>query len=275
MQHDDAPLPVVTYRLNSPPDAFMDHVMLTLVGKGPRFLIDAGYKDGAGEVIDWLKESGHADSVEALLLTHHHHDHLGAAAAVCAELNIRALAHPLELELMRESAPSLPLGPLREGERIRAGGVELEPILTPGHSPGHLSFWWEKERVLFGGDNILRTITTWIGPPHGSLIGYLDSLKRVRELNPRLIFSGHGPPVKDPAARIDALLRHRAQREVEVIACLSKGLSTPAQVAECVYGKVSSGRLKMVATMMESHLEKLVLEGKVRAEKDQYFLVSS
>ena len=56
---------------------------------------------------------------------------------------------------------------------------------------------------------------------------------------------------------------------------MSEGMETPERVAERIYGKVPPHRLKMVATMIESHLEKLMDEGRVRAEEGRYFLVSS
>jgi len=130
----------------------MDHVLLTLVGEGPFLLIDAGYAERAAETLAWLGEAAGGD-LALLLLTHHHRDHMGGGEAVCAATGAEARAHPAEVALMAERAPGLKPLPLAEGAEVRAGGVALEALLTPGHSPGHLSFWWRERKILFGGDN--------------------------------------------------------------------------------------------------------------------------
>ncbi|MEE9256925.1 MAG: MBL fold metallo-hydrolase, partial [bacterium] len=132
-----------TLRVEAPPGSHMDHVNVILAGEGPFVLIDAGYPEGAGEVIAWCEKTA-GDRIEALLLTHHHHDHLGGAEAIARATGAASYAHPAEIALMKERAPTLSLTPLEGGDIFRAGGIALEAILTPGHSPGHLSFWWSE-----------------------------------------------------------------------------------------------------------------------------------
>ncbi|MEE9276432.1 MAG: MBL fold metallo-hydrolase [bacterium] len=264
-------LPIRTLRLSSPPNSFMDHVVLILVGEGPGILIDAGYAEGADETLAWLKEAA-ADGPGLLLLTHHHHDHFGGAEAVLARTGAPARAHPREIALMAEKRPGVEVLPIEGGERVRMGGVELEAVLTPGHSPGHLAFWWAERRVLFGGDNVLGEITTWVGPPHGNLRDFLASVERVRDLAPEVIYPGHGPPLRNPGERIGEILRHRARREEQVLEALAEGLDTPERIAGRIYAGMEERVVAMGATMVVSHLEKLIEEGRVRAGEGKYLL---
>ena len=266
--HEDG---VRTLRVASPPGSHMKHVLVTLVGEGPYILIDAGYPERADEVVSWVKEET-GGSLDALLLTHHHHDHLGGAEAIAAATGAASWAHPVEIELMKECAPSLAPAPLEDGGIVRLGDIELKAVLTPGHSPGHLAFWWEERSILFGGDNVLMETSTWVGPPRGSLRGYLESLEVERALAPRVIYSSHGTPVKDPQGRIEALLRHRDKREGQVLKALSGGVDTPEEMAASIYRGLGEKTMRIGTAMLAGHLEKLIEEGRVRREGERYFL---
>ncbi len=249
----------------------MDHVLVTLVGEGPHILIDSGYEEGIEKVRPWVMENS-GGGPEVLLLTHHHYDHLGGGEAIVEATGARVYAHPVEIELMKERAPGLEPVPLEDGEKIQVGGVELEVFLTPGHSPGHLAFWWKERDILFGGDNVLMPNSTWVGPPRGNLTHYLETLEKIRTLAPRVIFPGHGPPVTDPAGRIEALLRHRAQRETQVLTALSEGLETPEEMAQRIYRGMEERVIQIGTTMIIAHLEKLVEDGRVENREGKYAL---
>ncbi|OGL66069.1 MAG: hypothetical protein A3J27_01195 [Candidatus Tectomicrobia bacterium RIFCSPLOWO2_12_FULL_69_37] len=267
--HDDL---IRTRRVPAPAGLYMDHVNVILLGRGPCALFDAAYAETAEEVIGWLRQAA-PGGLQTLILTHHHRDHLGGATALCEATGAQAYAHPIEIPLMKARQPSLEVKPIEDGERVRAGEAELEAVLTPGHSPGHLSFWWEEKRILFGGDNVLLPTTTSIAPPTGRLSDYLRTLRKLLALEPRIIHPGHGSPVRDPAGRIRALLAHRAQREAQVLAALAKGLSTPAGIAGDIYRGLGEARIRMGTNMVRSHLEKLVEEGRARDEAGTFRLL--
>ena len=109
---------------------------------------------GASVLVD---APGEADKILAqlkgtdpkyILMTHSHMDHTGALAEVKSALNVPIAAH-------RDDAGSMPLKPdmlLTEGDVISCGGVQLEVLHTPGHTPGSLCF--RTQKYLIAGDTL-------------------------------------------------------------------------------------------------------------------------
>lgn len=262
---------IQSHRLEAPQGSFMENVEVILIGEGPFILFDAGYPECVPGMLSWV-ESRAGDALQKLVLTHHHFDHSGGAEAVCERFGVPAYAHPLEMRLLEEEQPGLPVSPIREGEFVELGEMRLETIFTPGHSPGHLSFWWEEERVLLGGDNILLPSTTAVTAPRGNLGDYLESLEKVRRLAPRLIYPGHGPVIEDPIGRIDELIEHRKMRDTQYLEALEAGHDTPAKIAELIYQDLPERQRKLGACVIELHLERFVKSGEVACADGHYSL---
>ena len=262
---------IQTHRLVAPPGSFMEHVEVVLIGDGPYILFDAGYRECIPDMLSWVEARAGA-VLEKLVLTHHHFDHSGGAKAACERFGVRAYAHPLEMGFLEEEEPDLPVFPLREGEFVELGGMRFEAILTPGHSPGHLSFWWEEEEILLGGDNILLPSTTAVVAPKGNLGDYLESLEKVRELAPRLIYPGHGPVIEDPIGRIDELIEHRKMRDAQYLEALGAGHDTPAKIADLIYHDLPERQRNLGARVIALHLERFVESGEVECADGRYSL---
>src|SRR4030088_2525765 len=115
----------------------------------------------------------------------------------------------------------------------RAGEARLLAIHTPGHRFDHLCFYLEKARILFAGDMISGITTNVIAPPDGDMLDYLNSLKRLQELDIAEIVPGHGPIIHDPQAKIAEYIAHRQQREQQLIEALEelpRGVKIPVIV---------------------------------------------
>lgn len=111
---------------------------------------------------------------------------------------------------------------------------------SPGHACDHLSLYNEDKGVLFSGDNILRSITTWLGPPDCDLDEYIRSVKEIYNLlNLKLILSAHGSPITEPKKRIKDILDHREKRKEEVLELVNghseDGIS-PSRIIHELYG---------------------------------------
>lgn len=84
-----------------------------------------------------------------ILVTHHHHDHTGAIADLKARHHCRVVASARE-------APKVPLvdATLADGDEIRVGNLAARVIATPGHTLGHVAYWFKNERAVFVGDTL-------------------------------------------------------------------------------------------------------------------------
>ena len=95
--------------------------------------------------------------VLAILLTHAHNDHIGAAREVAAAVNAPVHLHPDDLPLWEQVYPDAqPNRYLTDGEAIGVGGTSLLAIHTPGHSPGSTCFYLESEGTVFTGDTLFN-----------------------------------------------------------------------------------------------------------------------
>jgi glyoxylase-like metal-dependent hydrolase (beta-lactamase superfamily II) len=173
--------------------------------------------------------------VELVLVTHHHADHV-------AGLDV---FHRMTDAPVRAVDPAFCFAgePLGDSELIRAAGLELHVMATPGHTADSVCFVLPDDGEygsVLTGDTILGRGTTIIADPDGALGPYLHSLGRLRALGapgPTTVLPGHGPVLPDLAAVCADYLAHRAERLDQVRAALlalGDDAST-ASVTDAVY----------------------------------------
>jgi glyoxylase-like metal-dependent hydrolase (beta-lactamase superfamily II) len=220
-----------------------------VVGEAPAIVVDPGPEDEAH-----LREVERvAGRVGVVALTHDHPDHAPGAIRLAETTGaaIRALRPPAGGDR------------LRDGEVVASGGTSLRVIATPGHSPDHAAFWSEDARALFTGDAVLGRGTSVIDPPEGDLIAYLRSLKRMRDLEPRTIYPGHGPVVLRGTLKLDEYLEHRAMREEQVLEALGSGPRTIEELVATIYADYPAEVHELAGRSVLAHLLKLDAEGRV------------
>ena len=143
-------------------------------------------------------------------------------------------------------------------------GEEVGPFRalgTPGHSADSVCLLFGD--VCFTGDTVLGTGSVFIAPGEGSLSAYLDSLRRLRELDLSVICPGHGPYVWDPAAKLDEYISHRLDRERRLVDALASGLRSRDELLDAVWSEAPEELRPAAALTLAAHLEKLSEEGRL------------
>lgn len=171
---------------------------------------------------------------------------------------------------------TLPDRHLHGGEIISTGKFELEVIWTPGHSPGHICLYEEKNRLLFAGDHILPVITPNISYHAQSgdnpLGDYLYSLQKLQHLPVDKVLPAHQHIFTDLPGRINEILVHHDDRKNEIKGIIQKRPQSAYVIASKLVWNTSeqnwegfSDHLKRAAvTETLAHLEYMRWEGSVR-----------
>jgi glyoxylase-like metal-dependent hydrolase (beta-lactamase superfamily II) len=140
---------------------------------------------------------------------------------------------------------------LRGGEELVIGGETWAVVHTPGHSLGHVCLWSPARRVLLSGDHLLPAITPPVSFERGfdadPLRSYLDSLRRVADLGPRMVYPGHGRPFGDVAGRIEAILRNKVRRLEAILRAVRERPSSVTELADLLVAKAVLAHQRQLA----------------------------
>ena len=175
---------------------------------------------------------------QGVLLTHDHADHSEAAPALASRLGV-------------------PVVDATDHERIGPFDV----LYIPGHADDHHVF--VAGRHAFTGDAVLGEGSVFIWPHPGSLAGYLAALRRLGAMDLDVLCPGHGPPVADPAAKLDQYVAHRLDRERRLITALDDGLRSTDELLDRVWDDAPAALRPAAAVTLAAHLDKLADEGRL------------
>lgn len=179
-------------------------------------LVDTGTRWARRRIVRQLGDR----PVRLVALTHCHPDHQGSAQSLCTRYGAPLACHEADVPAMEGRAPMVPQnGIVRLAQRVWAGpshsvgralqdGDEVSGfrvVHAPGHTPGHILFVRDRDRVVIAGDVLanIHFITREVGlrepPPAFShdFVQNRDSMRRLLALRPSVVAFGHGPVLRD------------------------------------------------------------------------------
>jgi hydroxyacylglutathione hydrolase len=244
-----------------------------IVGSGRVAVVDPGPELPAH--VDALLAALAGETVDHILLTHTHRDHSGAIPLLRARTGAKVLSggpHRPARPLAPGEAGALdaagdtghrPDATLGDGDRVEGDGWRIETIATPGHTANHLAFALPVAGVIFSGDHVMGWSTSIVAPPDGSMRDYMASLERIAERPEARLLPGHGPPVEDARARVEALRRHRLGREAAILDHIRAGDTTIPAMVGAIYRDVDPALHPAAALSVLAHIEYLIERGEV------------
>ncbi len=246
---------------------------LITTGEGGRILVETGPKGSVDRLIGQLDAMG-VNSIDAIIVTHIHLDHAGAAGYLARKYGAKVYVHPRGVKHLAspgklwnasrqvlgevaevygepDPVPEELLVPVGDGQRLSLGGTTIRAVHTPGHASHHMSLLLEGEGVLFTGDSAGVSIV-WEGhriripttPPPFRLEMYLSSIDKMLSLSPSRVAPTHYG--FDPKPAVEYLVEHRrmVERWVRVLkAIVGMGVTDPVEAARVLAGRLDEAGL--------------------------------
>ena len=223
----------------------LDGTRTYIIGQERVAIIDPG--PHLDEHFDAVANQVGSGVVVSILLTHDHPDHGEGAWGLGSRLAAEMVA-------------------VADGLVVETDAGEINAIHTPGHTPDHFAFHLAGERAVFCGDLMMGGLeTALVARPEGDLQQYLQSLEKLRALQPAIIYPAHGPAFEDPEAAIDRYVHHRMERVQQVFDALQNGSRDVSELLSTIYGSDLDPQLRSYAgSAIEAYLHYLLAEGRVQ-----------
>lgn len=244
-----------------------------------------------------LLELKERPGVDGVILSHYHEDHFKylylfsdrdlwmSSPDAAAFRSLDALIHhygdippeqmPFWVDFMENKfnfRPRTPERTIQAEETLDLGGVPVRALSTPGHTPGHMSFWFPEQKVLFLGDYDLTPFGPWYGDRYSDIDQTIASVERLREVPAEVWIAGHeaGLFESDPGALWDEYLGVIDRREAQLWDLLAE----PKIKAEIIDAHILYRKAREPREFfdfgewghMSKHLERMENRGQIRRE---------
>ena len=259
-----------------------------LIDDDTRVMIDSG----AGKIM----EQARPEAVDILINSHCHLDHVWDNDLF---VNARIITHPLEQENFRDHLkigsidnwekymkedpeqfahlidamkPSFMEewrvdGTIDEGDVIDAGRTSIHVMHMPGHTSGHLTFFFPDEGLLFCGDICLTKVGPWYGDAATPVDDFIASIDRIIAMKPDRVVSGHNKEILGSPRIREAFEEYKGRiyrRDEKVLAALRERPSTIAELAGKMIIYPAHPTIFVLyweKAMLAKHLERLMKNG--------------
>lgn len=290
---------------------------LTLVDVGP--LTQEAWQaltDGLGSI------GLSVESIEQVLLTHHHVDHCGLLERVRKASGASTWAHPLAAPYIELDEEFMDFHDRFFTDLYKSSGVPQEKMFiiqrfhqlmktfsepsridghlkheqtvphlpqwqvwyTPGHSQSHLSLYRASDRVMIGGDHIIKRISSnaFIEPPRDrssvrplTLVQYRTALQMCADMEIEQVLSGHGEPVLDHRELILARLRKNWERTDTLRRMLTDGEKTAYELTALLFPALYEKELPLTLSETLGHIDLLNILHQVEVQEREGVLYYS
>ncbi len=242
------------------------HTNCYLVGDAAFVVVDPASPDAAERArldaeIDARVAAG--DRLEAIVLTHHHHDHVGGVAHLAGRTGAPVWAHVDTARRVKVPVARH----LEDGEVLPLGARRVEVLHTPGHAPGHVCLLDLECGAAVVGDMVAGVGTILVEPGDGDMAQYLTQLERLADRAPAVLLPAHGPAIGGAVSRLRAYVAHRLMREGKVLAALEPGPVDVPTLVERAYADAPPIARQgpgggIAGLSVRAHLIKLTAEGR-------------
>lgn len=231
-----------------------------------RLLIDSG-EPNTSEYINNLAEVIKEENaiIDQVIITHWHSDHIGGLKDLLSKkiINNDCKLWKFPRSDEKEDYGDLKFNKITNKQEFIVDGANLRAFHTAGHTTDHVILYDDSEKAVFSGDCILGEGTAVFE----DLFDYMLSLNLILQLNPSIIYPGHGNIVNEGACeKIEYYINHRNERESQILQALKKDQEktmSDMDIVKIVYTTTPRHLFPAAAINVQQHLMKLKKEEKV------------
>ncbi|KAI8640247.1 beta-lactamase-like protein [Parasitella parasitica] len=221
--------------------------------------------------------------ISDIIISHGHSDHWGGLKDILGSSTLNPnkriqvhkfnVPHGCLVDHMDRFPNDINVNSLVDNQIFKAEDTTLRVIYTPGHTKDHCTFWLEEEQSIFTADCVLGQGTAVFD----DLSEYIAGLERLLTYQPKQLYPGHGPVVEEGTAKIQEYVKHRLERESQVVQLLTKEGAleqgwTPMEIVETLYKGYPESLYLPAARGIVLHLHKLNKDGKAETLENHAFI---